>query len=345
MERILIHDGGFESEILIGGTALNNVLPERDERRRVALLTQPATNPIAMKIASALEASGLETAVKVVPDREAAKTLQVAEACFLWMNSVGLTRGDSLVAIGGGAVTDVGGFIGATYLRGVETILVPTTLLAAVDAAIGGKTAVNVGGKNLAGVFRHPARVVVDLDVLAELPPPLLIEGSAEAIKAGLIADTDLVDLYEAHGLDAPLDEVVTRAIRVKADVVNADFTEQGRRAILNYGHTIGHAIEHVAGVPHGHAVAVGMVAAGAASELEAGFAYAERQKQILQRIGLPTASPSVDTAAIHAAINLDKKRDHTGLRMVLLERIGGPIVRAVDPTTVTAALKAVGIE
>lgn len=345
MERLLIYDAAGDCEILIGGGASNQVLPQRPGRARVALLSQPASNPIAMRIAAGIEAAGIEAAVRVVPDREAAKTMQVAEDCYLWMNSIGLTRGDTVVAVGGGAVTDLGGFIGATYLRGVETVLVPTTLLGAVDAAIGGKTAVNVGGKNLAGVFRHPARVAVDIDVLAGLPAELMIEGSAEAVKAGFIADTELVELYEAHGPAAPLEEVVVRAVKVKADVVNSDFTEQGRRAILNYGHTVGHALEHVAGMAHGHAVAVGMVAAGAASAAAAGFTGGERQTAILRRIGLPTAAPTVDATAVRDAMDLDKKRDHTGLRMVLLEQFGAPIVQTVDATTVTAALQAVGIQ
>lgn len=346
MERILIRTGdSVASEIRVGPDVLGaNLLPMRESRRRVAIVTQPSANPVAMRIASILEEEGLETAVRLLPDREAAKTLEVAEECFLWMNELALTRSDTLVAVGGGAATDVGGFIGATYLRGVETVLVPTTLLAAVDAAIGGKTAVNVGGKNLAGVFSHPARVLVSTEILAELPRNLLIEGTAEAVKAGFIADEGLIEIYEEHGLDAPLDEVVARAIRVKAEVVNEDFTEQGRRAILNYGHTVGHAIEHVTKIPHGHAVAIGMVAAGAASAEVAGFQDEDRQKRLIQDLDLPVASPEVDQEEIWAAMQLDKKRDESGMRMVLLEGFGQPVVMTVDPTTVRAALNAVGI-
>lgn len=309
------------------------------------IVTQPPTTDTATAVAGVLENNGLEVGVRVLPDREAAKTLQVAEACYLWLNAMAMTRGDTLIAVGGGAITDVGGFVGATYLRGIETVLVPTTLLAAVDAAIGGKTAINVGGKNLAGVFSHPARVLIDTAVLEALPPPLIVEGAAEAVKAGFISDVAIVELYEKHGIAAPIDEVVTRAVRVKAEVVNDDFTEQGRRAILNYGHTIGHAVEHVTKVPHGHAVAIGMVAAGAASEMVTGFAESGRQRELLVKLGLPVTSPPVDAAEIRAAMDLDKKRDETGLRMVLLEEFGRPIVTAVEPTTVTAALSAVGIE
>lgn len=283
--------------------------------------------------------------MRVLPDREAAKTLAVAEETYLWLNSLGMTRDDTLVAVGGGALTDVGGFIGGTYLRGIETVLVPTTLLGAVDAAVGGKAAVNVGGKNLAGIFRHPARIIIDTTILEVLPRDLLIEGTAEAVKAGFIADLDLLATYERDGLDAPINEVVSRAVKVKAEVVSSDFEEHGRRAILNYGHTVGHAIEHVAGLPHGHSVAIGMVAAGAASQHVTGFAGMERQRDLIARLELPVVAPDVAKEDIVAALQLDKKRDATGLRMVLLEDFGRPLVTTVEATTVHAALSAVGIE
>ncbi len=347
MERILIRAADSAvSEIRIGPDVLGqNLLPMGQARRRVAIVSQPSVNPVAMRIASILEDEGLECAIRLLPDREAAKTLQVAEDCFLWMNELALTRSDTLIAVGGGAATDVGGFIGATYLRGIETVLVPTTMLGAVDAAIGGKTAVNIGGKNLAGVFSHPARVLVATDILEELPIELLIEGTAEAVKAGFIADEGLIELYEEHGLKAPITDVVIRAVRVKAGVVNEDFTERGRRAILNYGHTVGHAIEHVTKIPHGHAVAIGMVAAGAASAAVAGFSEAPRQQRLIEQLGLPVIAPAADPEEIRAAMKLDKKRDESGLRMVLLESFGKPVVMTVDPTTVHAALSAVGIE
>ncbi len=229
VERILIDETTTtSSEIVIGrfGTApeVSVVLAPRPSRQRVALLTHDGATRGAARIEDELRRAGLTVATRQLPDREAAKTLQTAEATFLWLNDLGMTRDDTIVAVGGGALTDAAGFIAATYLRGVEVVLVPTTLLGAVDAAVGGKTAVNVGGKNLAGVFRHPERVVVDLDVLDGLPRPLLIEGTAEAVKAGLIADPVLVDLYEHAGLDAALDEVVPRAMRVKAAVVSGDF-------------------------------------------------------------------------------------------------------------------------
>ncbi len=348
MERILITDRGEPAcEVLIGrGVSVSaaDVIVSNEPARRVAILTQPAPAPAAYELAAALEASGHTPGVLTLPDREAAKTLDVAGDVYLWLNSLEMTRQDVLIAVGGGAATDLGGFVGATYLRGVHTVLIPTTLLGAVDAAIGGKSAVNVGGKNLAGTFRHPARVIVDLAVLEKLPRELLIEGTAEAVKAGFIADPGLIDLYAQHGLEAPIGDVTVRAIRVKAAVVSADFTEAGRRAILNYGHTVGHAIEHVSGVPHGHAVAIGMVAAGAASEMAAGFEHRERQRRLLIDLGLPVTAPPIDREAVEMAMRLDKKRDAAGLRMVLLEDFGKPTVATVDAATVRAALSSVGI-
>jgi 3-dehydroquinate synthase len=348
MERIRVTQGDeIASEVLIAegiATSAELVVPARDGRRRVAILTQPGPQATATALGKAMLSAGFEVALRTLPDREEAKTLAVVEETYLWLNSLGITRYDSLVAVGGGAGTDVAGFVGATYLRGIETILVPTTLLGAVDAAIGGKTAVNVGGKNLAGVFRHPTRVIVDTAILSALPEELLIEGTAEAVKAGFIADPELVALYQADGLAAPLREVVRRAVRVKAEVVSADFTEQGRRAILNYGHTVGHAIEHVSGIPHGHAVAVGMVAAGAAAEQLTGFDSALAQRELVADLGLPVEVTDLDRAAVEAALLLDKKRDSTGVRMVLLEAFGKPTVVTVDMTTVRAALCAVGV-
>jgi 3-dehydroquinate synthase len=349
VERVLITVGDVvASEILIdpGATAAPEpatFLPESSRRRRVAILTQPTVAGRAAAIARAI-GEGYETGVHVVPDREAAKTLTVAEEIVAWMNGLGLTRHDTVIGIGGGAVTDLAGFVAATYLRGVEAVLVPTTMLGAVDAAIGGKTAVNVNGKNLVGVFRHPARVVVDTDVLGSLPRDILREGAAEALKAGLIADVGLVEFYERHGLEAPLDDVVTRAIRVKAAVVSEDFEEHARRAILNYGHTIGHGVETVAGLSHGYSVAVGMVAAGEISAQLCGFSENARQRAVIEQLGLPTSAAGFDPAAVLRAVALDKKRDERGLRMVLLRAIGDPIVVPVDQDAVTIGLATIGL-
>ena len=314
------------------------------ERAVAAFVAQPATAGIARSLAREAGAGGPHTAVRVLPDGEAAKDLGVVEDLYRWMLELGMTRSDTLVAVGGGALTDAAGFAAATYLRGIECSFVPTTVLAAVDAAIGGKTGVNLDGKNLVGAFRHPSRVVVDVDVLDRLPEPIKRDGLAEVLKAGLIGDLRLLELLEAGGIDADLEEAVGRAITVKADVVGRDFTEQGERAHLNYGHTIGHAVEVAGGFGHGEAVAVGMVAAGRASARECGFADEARQREAIARLGLPLAAPGVARDEALQLVDRDKKRDAAGLRMVLLEAVGAPLVRHVGSATVDAALDAVDI-
>ena len=225
-----------------------------------------------------------------LPDRDEAKTMAVVEKAYRWLAEVPLGRHDTIVGVGGGAATDMAGFVAATWLRGVESVMVPTTMLGAVDAAIGGKTGINLEGKNLVGAFHLPSRVVVDLDVMETVPATLRLEGLAEALKAGLVADPVLVELFERHGASAPLEDVVTRSIKVKAEVVGADYREDGRRAILNFGHTIGHGVEMAAGMPHGMAVAVGMVAAGAVSAARYGFP-AQWLTDLIFSLGLPVSA------------------------------------------------------
>jgi 3-dehydroquinate synthase len=308
----------------------------------VLVVTQPGAAPIAARVAAALGADGWAVEVFQVPDGEAAKTLEVAAVLYRRGNALGLTRGDTIVAVGGGAVTDLAGFVAATYLRGIEAVYVPTTLLGAVDAAIGGKSGVNVEGKNLVGVFRHPRRVVVDTDLLAALPAALWQEGLAEVVKAGYVGDPGLIDLLQRTGLAAPRDEVVERAIAVKAAVVEDDFREAGRRMVLNYGHTIGHAVEVACGLSHGAAVAVGMVAAASASEIELGYADAARQRALIASLGLPVTVAGAGDPRVRELMALDKKRDERGLRMVLLAAAGRPEVRHVAAETVDAALAAI---
>lgn len=311
----------------------------------VAILTQPSVVGIASSLARDAESQlGLQAHVLTLPDGDSAKDMSVVADVYEQLNQLGFTRGDLIVGVGGGALTDSAGFVAATYLRGVAVSYLATTLLGAVDAAIGGKTGVNVGGKNLAGVFRHPARVIVDIDILEDLPARLLREGAAETVKAGFIADASIVSAYEDHGLRAPLDVVVPAAIAVKVQTVDADFREHGMRAILNYGHTVGHAVEVAAGISHGDAVAIGMVAAGKISEALVGFTEADRQREIIRRIGLPVVAPAVDGSDIDRLMSRDKKRDADGLRMVLLEDFGKPVVRHVDPEAVEVGLAEIGV-
>lgn len=338
--RIAVDDA---SEVLIGPGLPQRLLPASSGREQAVIICQPGSRHVA---GSALEVLGSEAEATLieVPDRDEAKSIETLALLYGRLAELNLGRHDTVVGVGGGAVTDLAGFVAATWLRGIESVLVPTTLLGAVDASIGGKTGINVMGKNLVGSFWHPSRVVISLDVLSRLPEPLLLEGSAEAVKAGFIADPRLVDLFMEHGPAFPMAEVVSRAVAVKAEVVSEDFRETGRRAILNLGHTLGHGIEVVCGLSHGHAVAVGMVAAAAVSADRLGFDEA-RVRVPLERMGLPTR---IDTAAPDPILRLvqrDKKRTASGLRMVLLREIGDPVVEYVDEATLRLGLAAVGIQ
>jgi 3-dehydroquinate synthase len=336
VDRILIGDG---SEILVGRGFPAPLLPDRPGRERVVVLGQPGSRPVTARVRAAIDLPVLEVEL---PDRDAAKELDAIGPLYRRLADAGIGRHDTIVGVGGGAATDVAGFVAATWLRGVEWTAIPTTMLGAVDAAVGGKTGINLGGKNLIGAFWHPSRVVIDIDVLEGLPIELVREGSAEALKAGYIADPELVGLYERSGLDAPLETVVPRAVAVKASVVSGDFRETGRRAILNFGHTVGHAVERLCNLPHGHAVAVGMVAAAEISRSRHGF-DADRLRASVERLGLPTAVIGCDAEEAIDLIRLDKKRDATGVRMVLLRGVGRPVVEPVDEAELRTALASIG--
>lgn len=341
MDRFLI---GADCEVLVGSSLVDPILPPSNRRRLAPVLTQPGAVEVARRVADLLSAEGLDTDVHVLPDRDDAKTLGAVESAYRWLGSLGVGRSDTLVTVGGGAVTDAGGFVAGTWMRGIEVVHVPTTLLAAVDASIGGKTAVNIGGKNLVGVFWHPRRVVIDLAVMAALPEALKREGAAEVIKAGLLADRGIVDAYLAGGVTVDPADVVTRAVAVKAAIVDEDFTERGRRALLNLGHTVGHAIEFATGISHGSAVAVGLVAAAAVSRRCLGFEEFNLVTEVLEATGLPARSPAADREEILRLVGLDKKREAGQVRMVLLEAIEIPRLVPVDSDDLRYALESVGL-
>lgn len=341
MERILIDT---QCEIIVGrGIATSPaVVPPRENRRRVAILTQPGAEAIARELARNIH--GLDVFLRVLPDRDDAKTLPVAAVTYGWLADLGFDRQDTIAGVGGGAVTDLAGFVAATYLRGVEAVYVPTTLLSAVDASVGGKTGVNLEGKNLVGAFWHPTRVSIDLDVLEALPVALRREGHAEALKAGAIADPQLFAAYETGETDPPLELVVPKAVAVKAAIVRRDPREQGDRALLNFGHTIGHAVEIAGGLSHGDAVAVGVIAAGRVSERLCGFRETSRLQRAIETLGLPTAVRGVSRESVLPLLGRDKKRDSIGLRMVLLKSIADPEVRYVAAADVDSGLRAIGV-
>ena len=289
-------------------------------------------------VATSLGAIGLAVFLLSVPTGEDAKSLHVYEALLHQLATQEAHRDDPIVALGGGAVGDLAGFVAATYMRGVPFIQLPTTLTAQVDAAIGGKTAVNLPeGKNLVGTFSQPLVVVADVATLGTLPDRDFRSGLAEVAKYALTLDPELLALLEgdpspilAREPDA-LEELVARCVAAKAGTVAEDERDVGRRLILNYGHTIGHAVERLdafAGRSHGEAVALGMVAAARIAEARglAPDGLASRTVRLLASLGLETDGSLPDTAAIIAAIRLDKKY-RGGVRFVLLEDAGRPVV------------------
>ena len=315
--------------------AVAHIVNATPEVTKFLLIHQPALSARAQQVAQELETRGAAVTLHEIADAEDGKTLAAAGACWDLCAEAGLTRQDAIIGLGGGAATDLAGFIAATWMRGIKVVQYPTTLLAMVDAAVGGKTGINTAaGKNLVGSFHEPATVIVDLEVLDTLPEQEMVAGSAEIIKAGFIADTRILEIYEedpAASLDprGTLPELIQRAIQVKADVVSQDLRESHLREILNYGHTYGHAVEHHENYRwrHGHAVAVGMVfeaeLAHAAGLLEA--SVVERHRQILASIGLPTQYNAADLDTLYGAMTRDKKNKNGNIRFVVIEKEGQP--------------------
>ncbi len=334
---------------------LGELLPPLPGARSAAVVRPAALGALADRAARALEGRGLAVHVLEVPDGELAKRLAVVETLYQRLAAIPAHRADPIVAVGGGATTDAAGFAAATWLRGVPLVSLPTTLLAMVDAAIGGKTGVDLeAGKNLVGAFHQPSAVVADLDALATLPEPELRAGMAEVIKAGLIADPGLAracleraPAAVSGDLDA-LAPLVEAAIRTKAEVVGADEREAGRRAVLNYGHTLGHALERLAGyrgLRHGEAVALGMVFAARVAEATglAAPGLVEGHLELLRAAGLPVGGVDLDPDAVLEAMGTDKKHGGAGggLRLVLLSAPGRPrLVPAPERQVLVEAIR-----
>ena len=283
-----------------------------------------------------LQTAGVAAEAVVVPDGEAAKTADVAARAWEEFGRLGLTRSDAVVGIGGGAVTDLAGFLAATWTRGVRVVQVPTSLLGMVDAAVGGKTGINTGaGKNLVGAFHPPIAVLADTDALAGLPEAEFRSGMAEVVKCGFIADGAILDLLAADPTGRrDTEELIERAVQVKADAVGEDLYDTGRREFLNYGHTLGHAIERVEdfGWRHGEAVATGMVFAAELAG-QAGLLSSEDvdlHRSLLTDMGLPTRY-SGDWERLQAVMRKDKKARGASLRFVVLDGLGRPVI-LTDP-------------
>ena len=332
------------TEILIQRGLPDSILPDTSRATRALVLAQPGSTQIAASIATRLEEEGLATEIVGLPDRDEAKSIEVVRSVYDVLARFGLTRDDVIAGVGGGAVTDVAGFVAGTWMRGVDVVQVPTTLVGAVDAAIGGKTGINLAGKNLVGVFWMPARVIVDLGILEALPSYLLREGFAEALKAGLVGDEVLTGLISSEGIAADLHDVVSRAVAVKSRLVETDPRDKGERAFLNFGHTIGHGLEYASTLSHGESVALGMVAASEISRRRVGFGGLEEVEAALVSCGLPTRIDGIDRTRVLDLVAKDKKRVGNETMMVLLRGVAHPTLDHVTERDLASGLGAIGL-
>ncbi len=343
------HPGG-EYEVLVGTSLLANLAHHAGIRGPIALITDSNVGP--------LHASrcGSVTCVVTVPAGEQHKTLATVQSLYDELLAAGIDRQATVVALGGGVVGDVAGYVAATYMRGVDFVQCPTTLLAMVDASVGGKTGVDLPqGKNLVGAFKQPTAVLADIATLQTLPPAEFAAGMAEVVKHGLIGSPDLFEKLESGDWRltnqsplANLQSLVVAAIQVKRDVVQKDPFEQGQRATLNLGHTFGHAVEQVSGyrVRHGEAVAMGLVAA---ANLSARLGYCDPELQsrieaVLEAHNLPIRIPAeFGPQAIYEAMFSDKKKAAGRLRYILLRDVGNVFIEGnVEEAAVLATLTAV---
>ncbi|OZC45832.1 3-dehydroquinate synthase [Rhodococcus sp. RS1C4] len=340
--------------VIIGRGLLNDLVDELAGVATVAIFHQPPLTETAEVVRESLAAKGIDAHRIEIPDAEDGKELAVAGFCWEVLGRIGLTRSDAVVSLGGGAATDLAGFVAATWMRGVKIVHVPTTLLAMVDAAVGGKTGINTeAGKNLVGSFHEPSAVLVDLATLETVPRNEIVAGLAEVIKTGFIADPVILDLIEADP-EAALDpsgtvlpELIRRSVEVKARVVAADLKESNLREILNYGHTLGHAIERRERYRwrHGAAVAVGLVFAAELGRLAGRLddATADRHRSVLEAVGLPVGYDGDAFGDLLKGMQSDKKNRAGLLRFVVLDGLAKPgRLEGPDPSLLVAAYSAI---
>ena len=329
--------------------------------RQVAVIHQRAVVGLAEEIVKGLAGKGYDVHALEIPDAELAKSAEVAASCWSALGARGFTRSDVVVGVGGGATTDLAGFVAATWLRGVRVVHVPTTLAGMVDAAVGGKTAINTAeGKNLVGAFHEPAGVLCDLATLRTLPPADYASGLAEVVKCGFIADPAILDLIEADpaaalsGEESLTQELVERSVQVKATVVAGDLTETAAtrgggigREVLNYGHTFGHALERAEQYRwrHGAAVSVGLVYVAELAERAGRLdqATAHRHRAVLHSLGLPISYRGDQWKMLLAGMRVDKKARGSQVRFVVLDGLAEPgILEGPDDALMRAAYDAI---
>ncbi|WP_338476322.1 3-dehydroquinate synthase [Tetragenococcus halophilus] len=324
-------------QIKIQKSSLTNIgewLKDIWSKRKIAIITDSTVNQLyTQKVETSLTDSGFTVTIMEVASGESSKSLAMAEKLYAELAQNYFTKSDGIIALGGGVIGDLAGFVAATYMRGLAFVQVPTSLLAQVDSSIGGKTAVNTtAAKNLVGTFYQPEGVLIDPDVLSTLPQKHLEEGIAEIVKAAAIADNQLWQfldrLQDTVDLKQHAEEVIIAALKVKQEVVEKDEFDQNQRLILNFGHTIGHAIEKTIGygkISHGESVAIGMLKITAHAE-EIGLTAKNTTKelqQMLDKFHLPTELSDWDPLQINKAIIHDKKVRDNQLNIVLLEKIG----------------------
>jgi 3-dehydroquinate synthase len=337
--EITVHLGARSYPIVVGAGALSSVgerVRALQVGSRIALVSDRSVLRLhGAPVTDSLRAAGFTVTAIHVPEGEAAKTIAVAQRCWDALLDAGLDRASTILALGGGAVGDLAGFVAATYMRGVGFVQLPTTVLAQVDASIGGKTAIDhPRAKNLIGAFHQPRLVLVDPAVVTTLPEREFRSGLAEVAKHGIVADAayfgDIegsVDTILARDLPT-LERIIGESCRIKASVVERDEQEAELRTVLNYGHTIGHALEAVTEYSrwaHGEAVSIG-IAAAARLAVRLGLADTEtvtRQERLLEALGLPVRLPELDHDAVVAAIRRDKKGREGRVPFVLVPRIG----------------------
>jgi len=353
--------GGSEYPIWIGSGLLAHLgdvvrRANLDVRTEIVIVSNPVVHPLYGEVArSSLQAAGYEAGTCIIPDGEQYKTLDTVRGIYEDLLQKRLDRGGAVLSLGGGVTGDVAGFAAATYLRGVHLIQVPTTLLSMIDASVGGKTGVNLPeGKNLVGAFKRPELVVIDPRVLGTLPEEELRSGVAEMVKHGIIGDRATFEELEGRPYDRTFWDTgkaadrIARSLGVKIGIVEQDPQEIGRRAVLNLGHTVGHALEALSGyeLRHGDAVAIGLVAAVriACRQGLTSSGLVERIERVLRRNNLPTSCPARRIDGVEAAMVRDKKRADGVLRWVLPRGIGDVIVaNDVPPEVVREVLRDMG--
>lgn len=340
-------------DVVIGRGLLGEIGPALDGATRVAIIHPAALAVSADAMRTHLLELGFEAITIETPDAEAAKTSEVAAFCWSVLGQAGFTRNDVIIGHGGGATTDLAGFVAATWLRGLRVVHVPTTLLGMVDAAVGGKTGINTAeGKNLVGAFHEPSAVFCDITALETLPKNDLVAGMAEVVKCGFIRDVEILNIVErdaSAAIDATGDvlvDLIRRAVQVKSDVVSADFKEtagSGGREILNYGHTLGHAIEKVERYQwrHGAAISVGMMFVAELGRLAGRLSDAdvERHRSVLTSLGLPVTYRADRWPQLLEAMKVDKKARGHQIRFIILDALGKPVgLEGPDPTLLVSA-------